>query len=110
MCYIATGSLNFDFCSTVQKNFIPSITLKIEGHWIIFYSFGFILSHCHMQKESDDASVESREIVISLVFGQQIVTEYDILSYLTLRLLMSYIYEAPILDVSRSHTTTHHSR
>jgi len=29
---------------------------------------------------------------------------------LTLRLLMSYIYGAPILDVSRSHTTTHHSR
>jgi len=25
---------------------------------------------------------------------------------LTLRLLMSYIYGAPILDVSRSHTTT----
>ena len=29
---------------------------------------------------------------------------------LTLRLLMSYIYGAPILDVSRSHTTTEHSR
>ena len=31
---------------------------------------------------------------------------------LTLRLLMSYIYMygAHILDVSRSHTTTHHSR
>ena len=29
---------------------------------------------------------------------------------LTLRLLMSYIYIALILDVSRSHTTTHHSR
>ena len=29
---------------------------------------------------------------------------------LTLRILMSYIYGAPILDVSRSHTTTHHSR
>ena len=29
---------------------------------------------------------------------------------LTLRRLMSYIYAAPILDVSRSHTTTHHSR
>ena len=29
---------------------------------------------------------------------------------LTLRLLMSYIYGAPILDVFRSHTTTHHSR
>ena len=30
--------------------------------------------------------------------------------YLTLRRLMSYIYGAPILDVSRSHTTTQHSR
>ena len=29
---------------------------------------------------------------------------------LTLTLLISYIYGAPILDVSRSHTTTHHSR
>jgi len=30
--------------------------------------------------------------------------------YLTLRRLMSYIYGAPILDVSRSHTTTQRSR
>jgi len=29
---------------------------------------------------------------------------------LNLRLLMSYIYGAPIPDVSRSHTTTQHSR
>ena len=29
---------------------------------------------------------------------------------LTLRLLMLYIYGEPILDVSRSRTTTHHSR
>jgi len=29
---------------------------------------------------------------------------------LTFRLLMSYIYGAPIRDVSRSHTTTQHSR
>ena len=32
------------------------------------------------------------------------------LGFLTLRLLTSYIYGAPILDVSRSHTTTQHSR
>ena len=31
-------------------------------------------------------------------------------NHLTLRRLMSYIYGAPILDVSRSHTTTQHSR
>jgi len=29
---------------------------------------------------------------------------------LSLRLLMSYVYGTPILDVSRLHTTTHHSR
>ena len=34
----------------------------------------------------------------------------SVLDGLTLRLLMSYIYGAPILDVSRSHTTTQHSR
>ena len=33
-----------------------------------------------------------------------------VLLVLTLRRLMSYIYGAPILDVSRSHTTTQHSR
>ena len=32
------------------------------------------------------------------------------LGCLTLRRLMSYIYGAPILDVSRSHTMTQHSR
>ena len=30
--------------------------------------------------------------------------------HLTLRLLMSYIYGVPILDVSRSHTMTQRSR
>ena len=35
-------------------------------------------------------------------------TQYSCI--LTLRLLMSYIYGAPILDVSRSRTMTHHSR
>jgi len=36
--------------------------------------------------------------------------EYVAKQALTLRVLMSYIYGAPILDVSRSHTTTQHSR
>ena len=34
----------------------------------------------------------------------------DVKCNLTLRVLMSYTYGAPILDVSRSHTTTQHSR
>jgi len=44
-------------------------------------------------------------VVISVVFR----TDAMLLT-LTLRRLMSYIYGAPILDVSRSHTTTQHSR
>jgi hypothetical protein len=35
---------------------------------------------------------------------------YWLSPFLTRRRLMSYIYGAPILDVSRSHTTTQHSR
>ena len=38
------------------------------------------------------------------------VKELQKTAILTLRRLMSYIYGAPILDVSRSHTTTQHSR
>ena len=41
---------------------------------------------------------------------QAIQTKRYATKLLTYRLLMSYIYGAPILDVSRSHTTTQHSR
>jgi len=42
-------------------------------------------------------------------FPVVIRSEYSAMP-LTLRRLMSYIYGAPILDVSRSHTMTQHSR
>jgi len=63
--------------------------------------------------------------LIHLLFVNCVQTEFEILTTrlsqlggtlplgsnnLTLRRLMSYIYGAPILDVSRSHTTTQHSR
>jgi len=41
---------------------------------------------------------------------QIVLTIQVSINSLTLRRLMSYIYGAPILDVSRSHTTTQHSR
>jgi len=41
---------------------------------------------------------------------KQSFMNWPTLRFLTLRRLMSYIYGAPILDVSRSHTTTQHSR
>jgi len=45
---------------------------------------------------------------VSCVFGFSL--QFLIMNLLTLRRLMSYIYGAPILDVSRAHTTTQHSR
>ena len=47
--------------------------------------------------------------IIRCILGTQ-RAEPRLSLFLTLRLLMSYIYGAPILDVSRSHTTTQHSR
>jgi len=46
--------------------------------------------------------------VLAVFFANDKITRGEM--YLTLRRLMSYIYGAPILDVSRSHTTTQHSR
>jgi len=62
-------------------------------HVVGFIIRKFITMHGHMNiKQTNEISV--------------FVPTY----WLTLRLLMSYIYGAPILDVSRSYTTTHHSR
>jgi len=51
-------------------------------------------------------------LCVSVSFALYYETNFGRLlsSTLTLRRLMSYIYGAPILDVSRSHTTTQHSR
>jgi len=47
---------------------------------------------------------------VSTFYIQEKLKQSPLQEKLTLRLLMSYIYGAPILDVSRSYTTTHHSR
>jgi len=57
---------------------------------------------------SEEAEVRS---VFSETSGPVLeLTQANIQWLLIFRLLMSYIYGAPILDVSRSHTTTQHSR
>ena len=48
--------------------------------------------------------------LIKILVGGTVVYTVNQYRNLTLRLLMSYIYGAHILDVSRSHTTTQHSR
>ena len=58
-------------------------------------------------KECDN-STPKIHISSNFILSISLLIMFDTL--LTLRLLMSCIYGAPILDVSRSHTTTQHSR
>ena len=58
---------------------------------------------------------ETREVIVEDVIhsAAAAICSFNVSlmsSDLTLRRLMSYIYGAPILDVSRSHTMTQHSR
>jgi len=60
-------------------------------------------------KETTLLILHTHNYVCVLMLNDLTVYVYSRL-ILTLRRLMSYIYGAPILDVSRSHTTTQHSR
>ena len=59
------------------------------------------------------AILANEAFVIHVTMWTRLATSSSVLLVrreLTLRRLMSYIYGAPILDVSRLHTTTQHSR
>ena len=60
--------------------------------------------YCHLKEEPLDRTMCRAR------FGRGFGPVVRQTTKLTLRRLMSYIYGAPILDVSRSHTTTQHSR
>ena len=64
--------------------------------------------HCHITLHVSGVTHPSSGALktVSATSGISHAVKYR----LTLRRLMSYIYGAPILDVSRSHTTTQHSR
>jgi len=66
-----------------------------------------------------DSRLYETSSFLQLIHLSRILTSLSALCYpfkdeaqtaLTLRRLMSYTYGAPILDVSRSHTTTQYSR
>jgi len=73
----------------------------------------FHLSRHHIPEEFNPLKPELNPIcyLLALLGAQHFLHVSRIgVKLLTFRLLMSYIYGAPILDVSRSHTTTQHSR
>jgi len=87
-CFMVT----FRYKTASNITCIPTFRRNIEQVRVAFFSrilvSIFKATRCHIP---DDDSIK-------------------FLCSLTLRPLMSYIYGAPILDVSRSHTTTQHSR
>ena len=83
--------------------------LSVQG----FRSFKYLGSAVN-QNNTIEEEIKGRIIAGNRAFyANQKMFQNKLLSKkskLTLRLLMSYIYGAPILHVSRSHTTTQHSR
>jgi len=73
----------------------------------------FIFTRILSGRQMDDAWEPSKLQRCFVNWGgldRKLFLIYLVLKWLTLRRLTSYIYGAPILDVSRSHTTTQHSR
>ena len=73
--------------------------------------------HTHSQTECNDSILNPLNAELNPICYLLALLDHHFLhvsrirvKLLTLRLLMLYIYGAPILDVSRSHTTTQHSR
>ena len=92
----------------------------------VLHVSGFTITHLQEHKTTVTTASGNRYTVIKLNFTDKECRQtrlklqlfndfpqnihYSTIVILTLRRLTSYIYGAPILDVSRSHTTTQHSR
>jgi len=96
-----------EYCAVIKFFLKEGLTLN-EIHKSLWRLFSFVFNikkwaaefkHGHTSLEDDPREGHPKS-----------ATTPEIIKSLTLRQLMSYIYGAPILDVPRSHTTTHHSR
>jgi len=99
------------FClGTKQRTELEQVFNPKVGHYTRFA----YINRVKFLHVSPDGVKPTLQVVLKLIHFSlqhwwptlQKVRFYD----LTLRRLMSYIYAAPFLDVSRSHTTTQHSR
>ena len=99
-------------CSSVTRQ---------SSNWMVF-SIGTLFFACHYHSTNNPYSLcpstlnplnpELNPIcyMLALLAHHFLHVSRIRVKSLTIRLLMSYIYGAPILDVSRSHTTMQHSR
>ena len=95
---------------------IPPWKSKTSDFLSCFLIFGYMTWHFYKNvhrplSKPTEQRVIFHAMILKLSDAQHRKVFWTIsVSRLTLRRLMSYIYGAPILDVSRSHTTTQHSR
>jgi len=94
----------------INKIFRSSLFWDVTQWWLVVTNQHFGTTHqAHVQELSSPRRNFSLFFFsLSCNLGQSRYRRHP--QQLTLRRLMSYIYGAPILDVSRSHTTTQHSR
>jgi len=110
-CTLFTASQLLAVYSCEHRQCTVTLISKLM-HKILIY-----LHIIHLLKSStcfEHYSAHLQEVYVVTVYMQPLVSSLSAgdcpVHRLTLRVLMSYIYGAPILDVSRSHTTTQHSR
>jgi hypothetical protein len=93
---------NFDRCSHIRKNFL----MAKSQLWLRLLSER---RKCRLNPFKPE--LNSICYLLALLGAHHCLHVSRIrVKLLTFRLLLSYIYGAPILDVSRSHTSTQHSR
>ena len=119
-CYVErlAGSKGQGYTArTLRVAAVPCVSLVrgLSGAWIFdLYQQSFCLSiRVHEVGLINPLNPELNPIcyLLALLGAHHFLQVSRIrVKLLTFRLLMSYIYGAPILDVSRSHTTTQHSR
>jgi len=91
------------FVSCLERIYLPTSILSLLTQPTYFSVFSVLVSKFVVQ------SLELKHYFF-LTCSSAFTVRLALDPLLTLRRLMSYIYGAPILDVSRSHTTTQHSR
>ena len=105
LCYSSGAAWNLEVSSTFLEN------LRVP---VLDFFYVSLTVHLSITLATDQLNAQIFNTFITFlymyIFRAISCSSSGGQTVLTLRLLMSYIYGAPILDVSRSHTTTQHSR
>ena len=107
VCLSMTSGCTYIYHS-IFKRFYIMATWKIERRWE--NNTDMSMSLCERALNPLNAELNPICYLLALLAHHFLHVSRIRVKSLTLRLLMLYIYGAPILDVSRSPTTTQHSR